>query len=184
MTLTYGQKWPKDGGVVRKHRNAFLTWLRRSHSALEYVWFLEFQKRGAPHFHLLLSVVTPSDKEQQRAGEAWVKIASKAHPETSANMLRVHQFVGVEKDRFWSNIRERDGAIRYMRKYAGKGGQKRVPAQYSNVGRFWGASRGVSVPAGSLLSVNASEPEVRELLCALGREDVATWDVLPKLIHT
>ena len=37
---------------VKKHLNAFLMWLRRR--GYVYFWCLEFQQRGAPHFHLFL----------------------------------------------------------------------------------------------------------------------------------
>ncbi len=184
MTLTYGQKWPKDGKIVRGHRNAFLTWLRRHLDKPDYVWFLEFQKRGAPHLHILLGVKTLPDAGQKKVGAAWVKIASREHPETAKNMLKVHCFTGDEKRRFWSNIRERGGAIRYMRKYVGKEAQKSVPGSYKDVGRFWGTSRSVPTSLDDFAFVSAGDDEVRAILRASGREGVSSWDVLPKYVHT
>lgn len=52
LVLTYGASWPSDGHVLKRHLRALTQVLRRR----EYkgVWKLEFQKRGAPHFHILV----------------------------------------------------------------------------------------------------------------------------------
>lgn len=184
LTLTYGIKWPKKGTIVRGHRNTFLTWMRRVHKPLEYAWFLEFQERGAPHFHILLDMPAPSKEEQKKAGKAWVRIASKTYPETREKMLKVHTFTGRKKKRIWSDIWKKEGALRYMRQYAGKESQKRVPGQYSDVGRFWGTSRNVPTRAEEKTYFRSSEGELRDLLRAKGRDDIASWELIPKYIHT
>lgn len=183
MTLTYGRDYPTSGRLVAKHRNAFLTWLRRKFQVLSYVWFLEFQRRGAPHLHLLLSLPSPGRKLEDETGTRWCKIVAKDYPGTYEKMLKVHCFSGDQKDRMWSDIRERDGANRYMRKYAGKQSQKRKPEAYLDVGRFWGNSRDVKKPVEEMLKCKMSGDDLRALLCAYGRKDIAKWEVLPKFIH-
>ncbi|KAB2922145.1 MAG: hypothetical protein F9K22_12400 [Bacteroidetes bacterium] len=52
FTLTY-RKNHRDCKVSKKHINTFLTRFRKSNgSDVGYVWVLEFQKRGAVHFHI------------------------------------------------------------------------------------------------------------------------------------
>lgn len=53
VTLTYGRKYP-SARVSKKHLKAFLERFRRLAPDSCGFWRLEFQKRGAPHFHLLL----------------------------------------------------------------------------------------------------------------------------------
>jgi len=63
VTLTYRNTLPKDGKELQRHLNLFLTKLRRYRENFHYVWRLEFQKRGAPHFHLVLLPLFSVDKK-------------------------------------------------------------------------------------------------------------------------
>lgn len=58
MTLTYPphwEVWAADGAVVKAHLHAFRRRLERALGRpLQGMWKLEFQRRGAPHFHLWL----------------------------------------------------------------------------------------------------------------------------------
>ena len=61
ITLTYPAVWPGNGRLVKKQLRAFLKFavhnlFPRPEDAerIAYLWFLEFQARGAPHIHLLL----------------------------------------------------------------------------------------------------------------------------------
>ena len=55
LTLTYPAEFPTDGKLVKAHLNRFLGWIRRKYVDPGYLWFLEFQARGAPHIHILLT---------------------------------------------------------------------------------------------------------------------------------
>lgn len=55
LTLTYPAQFPTTGKIVKVHLNRFLGWLRRKYDDPGYLWFLEFQRRGAPHIHILLT---------------------------------------------------------------------------------------------------------------------------------
>ena len=120
VTLTYGQIWPTDGREVKAHLKAFFERIRRSgwfenHSL---VWWLEFQERGAPHIHMVVT---------GWLSKVWVSFAwhevSGAPKETAT---RVEQ------------LRSADAAGSYAAKYAAKSDQKEVPEGFTNVGRFWG----------------------------------------------
>jgi hypothetical protein len=137
ITLTYPKEFPCDGKTVKGHLNRFLTWLRRDTGGCSYLWFLEFQARGAPHIHVLTDTPYP-----RRNADAYRRLRFRV----SATWYRVvgsgdskHLAAGTRTER----IRKQDGAARYATKYAFKMKQKRVPEGYRNVGRFWGASRDV-----------------------------------------
>lgn len=128
--LTYQHSDP-DGERVKRHLNAWLTWLRRRVSGIKYLWVLEFQKRGVPHLHVFLSipVCTESTLHAEMAMK-WHLITcegDKAH-------LKFHQnaknWIG------WSM-----GSGSYVCKYLDKENQKHVPDYFGWVGRFWGSSR-------------------------------------------
>lgn len=55
ITLTYPQTWP-DNKTAKNHARAFLKRINRRFPDVKIpvIWRLEFQERGAPHFHLLL----------------------------------------------------------------------------------------------------------------------------------
>lgn len=52
ITLTYPSEYP-DAQTAKRHLRAFLQRVRRRVPEASAVWRLEFQDRGAPHFHLL-----------------------------------------------------------------------------------------------------------------------------------
>ena len=53
-TLTYGEKWPDDPDTWKIHLKNFLKRLYALKPDYAGLWRLEPQKRGAPHFHLLI----------------------------------------------------------------------------------------------------------------------------------
>lgn len=52
MTLTYPARFP-TAKIAKTHLRALLERIRRRYPRSSAVWRLEYQKRGAPHFHLL-----------------------------------------------------------------------------------------------------------------------------------
>jgi len=131
ITLTYPREFPNDGKDVKRDFHAFLDALRRKVKDLEYLWFLEFQKRGAPHIHLLIRGLRVSKENQAWLSQTWYRICATGDP--------LHLRAGTRLER----IRKPDGARHYAVKYAFKMKQKVVPENYRNVGRFWGHSKSV-----------------------------------------
>ena len=152
VTLTYPLEFPSDGCKVRRDRGAFLCFLRRKFPSLLYLWWLEFQRRGAPHIHLVLDLPWPTTFRRVRAlrvdvAEAWYRIVGSEDPK--------HARAGTRTER----IRKPDGAARYAVKYALKMRQKVVPEGYRSVGRFWGCSRAVTPAA--VATHRCTEDDVR-----------------------
>lgn len=151
LTLTYGPNFPLNGEKVKYHLNFLLTKLKRSFGKFDYLWFLEFQKRGAPHFHILLTLPPPNHHQRVKFARDWANIVEPQNweymrlswengkaryvgPSATNNAVRlVH-----EHPIAWAAIRKKAGAARYVAKYATKLQQKTVPKSYRNVGRFWG----------------------------------------------
>lgn len=92
VTLTYPGRWEAfapDGGTAKRHLKAFRAWWARRTEGLDMgIWKLEFQKRGSPHFHLLLMVPEnpfhrstldglPQDSFADECRLAWWRIISR-----------------------------------------------------------------------------------------------------------
>lgn len=54
LTLTYPRVWPSDSQQWKRHLHIFRRRLDRISPQSSYIWKLEPQRRGAPHYHLLL----------------------------------------------------------------------------------------------------------------------------------
>jgi hypothetical protein len=165
VTLTYPAEFPRDGKVVKKHLHLMLKWLQYHLDAPNYLWFFEWQGRGAPHVHILLESALRGVLSVDDVSAAWYRICGTGDEK--------HLFAGTRCE----SLRKQDGAIRYALKYASKMRQKRVPDGFVNVGRMWGHSRDVA-PAPRSRASFASLDELREAL--------ATWpkvDVLDEAIY-
>lgn len=123
VTLTYPASFPSNGREVKRHLSTFCSWLRRRKIA--YVWILEFQQRGAPHFHFLIRGFLPKEDIAQR----WFEIVG--------SLDQRHLRAGTRVE----GVKNQDQVGAYMAAYMTKLEQKQVPKSYKSVGRFWGASR-------------------------------------------
>lgn len=129
--MTYADVWPDDGKQTKKDLNKFLTSVRYHFDDFKYIWILEFQSRGCPHFHLFSNI--PHTYENHKIlVRLWHKIAGHNNPDH----VKVHSHSRQFKP--W-NL----GTGGYLCKYLDKEKQKEVPAKYADVGRFWGNSRGL-----------------------------------------
>lgn len=160
VALTYHEQFP-GGHQVKEHLNSFLTWLRRRVPGVAYLWILEFQTRGVPHFHLYLSLEPDPGLQAELAGQ-WVKITSGSR----------EQFDWHNHRRNW--IPWDMGSGGYLCKYLDKEAQKRVPEGFGWVGRFWAASRGlrpnpVVVEDTDLYEISADEDVLKRVVRVLGR---------------
>ena len=164
VTLTYPAEWSNDGLRVKKDLWAFRKRLLRKWPGIGGVWFLEFQRRGAPHFHLMLSL------KLWEVGPLVERV--RVHNKLGKRKFRTVAFVQEMLSEWWFEIvgsgdkkhlragcaveviEEEEGALRYAATHASKPHQKKVPENYQNVGRFWGVLGGVKA---SCLDVQACD---------------------------
>jgi len=121
LTLTYPADFPLDGRLVKDHWKRFRQWMKRN-GAVTGLWVLEFQKRGAPHFHIFIQ----TSLDRVAVSKAWYKIVNSMDPKHLAAGTRIERF------------RYPPAIGSYVMKYASKMDQKDVPSEFKNVGRFWG----------------------------------------------
>ena len=131
VTLTYPGEYPSTGTETKNHLRRFLQELQReakrqgkeTTQPVSAFWFLEFQGRGAPHYHIF----TNHPVNKVWASKRWYDIVG------SEDIRHLHAGTRCEK-----LVRGRAGTISYASKYAAKMEQKLTPKGFENVGRFWG----------------------------------------------
>lgn len=99
--------------------------LRFRYRGIGVFWFMEFQQRGACHFHLIVDREI-KEEELKRMWYDVVGSGDKRHLEHGAHI---------------APIRKIDSYKKYLSAYLTKEEQKKVPYFYQNAGRFWGYSR-------------------------------------------
>ena len=165
VTLTYPFSYSIDGKEIKEHLRRFLQEMRREnvrwcnlHSGrpkeFSAFWFLEFQERGAPHFHILCTWAPMRDW----VAETWYRIVN------SEDVRHLSAGTRVEYLRHG-----RKGAVSYASKYACKMEQKIVPGNYLNCGRFWGVCgrRGTLSAATFVSEADKTKTDVQHCICRL-----------------
>lgn len=147
LTLTLPNNWRElapDGRTFKRHLEAFRLAWRRDIGPWCAVWKLEFQKRGAPHCHLLLRIpeTTPSGESMHRwALRTWARICG-----ATGRNGRFHAANGIDIDR----TRNYADPARIAKYFLGHSSKKRDGKEYQHIvpkewrdhgkgpGRFWG----------------------------------------------
>lgn len=133
ITLTYHNDWPEDPARWKDHLDAFRKRLERRYGKFSAIWRLEYQRRGAPHFHLLCFFWSHQGRPgllpflQDDVGPLWWEVTGRTSEE--------HLQAGTrcELPRSWK------GANVYLSKYMTKL-EKLIPGS-KPPGRFWGVWR-------------------------------------------
>lgn len=127
VTLTYGDDYPRDCGVYHAHLKAWRRWFEKKYGSARMVWKLEFQKRGAPHFHIfVLDLWSVNIPECSKKWHAITGSAQEIHEKIGFDVKRVSTASGVR------NV----GA--YVTKYISKEGVPVGESEIEQTGRFWG----------------------------------------------
>ncbi len=155
LTLTYPGEFPCDGREVKRHWANMRAWLVRT-MGRKGGWFLEFQRRGAPHFHVFLD------------GEVDFELIARRWYEVVGSKDLRHLVAGTRIEM----LREGHAAAAYAAKYAAKVEQKEPPEGFANVGRFWGTFGGLAVEP--VATAESSE----RLIC-----ETATGEILPDPVY-
>ncbi len=148
LTLTYPGDWlpvVPNGRVFKHHIDKLRQRFRKRYGkAMAGVWKMEFQRRGAPHLHMLMPL-----PESMHDFRAWVRSAWAAivdHPDAIERMKHEGQGANVDRPDRPMTDPKRIGV--YFNKHGlwgSKEYQNRPPAEWvsaaeqgESVGRFWG----------------------------------------------
>jgi hypothetical protein len=158
VTLTYPAAWPSEPKVWKQHLDTWLKRLERKYEGLAAVWKLEFQSRGAPHFHLLCF------------GARWIdaKWCARAWYEVVGSGDERHLMAGTEVKR----VRSWRGVMSYASKYLAKKTTENLPGM---VGRFWGVHHRERLPF-DLITIPMEHEQYLLLRRMLDRWSNATAD--------
>lgn len=131
ITLTYPKRYPTDGEEYKSDLDVFLKRLKSQFGKLEYIWRLEAQRRGAPHYHLIIYFSKEIKVEYLRhwVSTNWFEVAQRKWEEK----LIEHLKAGTNC-KLVNNYRQ---LISYVSKYMSKNQGDNLIHQ----GRYWGTSR-------------------------------------------
>ena len=159
--------------------------MRARYRPFEYLWFLEFQLRNAPHIHILTNVDNPNNLDREWVANRWSdsllahSLLLREYKAADVRQAREKMVRQHRRSQVWAQIRLEDGAMRYVTKYATKPEQKIVPKDFARVGRFWGVSKNVRPK--HLITSGANEEMMRVHLTNKNHH-TAKYAVLPQLI--
>jgi hypothetical protein len=134
VTLTYGKDYP-DPQTTKLHLKAFWRRIAKKHPDYWAVWKLEYQKRGAPHYHLLVYCIKGKPRiDKDFLKKSWWQATGIPNLRTEIKKLRSHR-----------------GGIWYATKYlaktevyqpvptkASEGAGEGALSDPPGPGRFWG----------------------------------------------
>ena len=147
VTLTYGEVFPA-AREAKRDLKVILQRFRRAWGTRPHIWKLEPQKRGAPHFHLLLMMESQYNLDEQIKwwASTWAELVGGDELE---KVERVHLGrAGGNNKPCCERPNEWGGVLNYVGKYIGKvtGGIEDFDAseiserseKWRKPGRFWG----------------------------------------------
>lgn len=149
VTLTYGKEWPHDPRVWEVHRTTWFKRLAYLHPSYSAVWRLEPQKRGAPHYHLLLY---GGFLDWKWLARSWAECTGDTSPE--------HLAAGTKVEK----LRSAKGAAFYASKYMAKSVLEELPDYWSRPGRWWGVHNRANLPFAPERSVTLSKLQRDQLM--------------------
>lgn len=108
VTLTYPSAFPHDPETCNAHLRAFRERLTRRFGKAAAVWKKEYQRRGAPHYHLLLFLDVPPEQLRSWVSDSWYQVVG------SGDLRHLRAGTQVVRVKSWR------GARGYAAKYLGK----------------------------------------------------------------
>lgn len=162
VSLTYPADFPApdDHGVYKNHLRVMgQAMVREFGDGAAAVWKLEFQKRGAAHYHLLAFGLGPDVvKVRQWFARRWFEIVGSDDDK--------HFRAGTQVD----TARSVGGAMSYLCKYLAKDDQTR-PGNFT--GRYWGKINGKALPDASPVLLSFESEHEANMLARCMRKIIA-----------
>ena len=133
--LTYPAEFPLDEKTFKRHLKMFSQRLLRAFPSVGFHWKLEFQVRGAAHFHPIFWNLK-SDGDFLREFRGWL---ARNWYEVVASGDEKHLLAGTSADL----IKSQFGIMRYVTGYVSKWDQTKPGCR---VGRYWGIVGRANIP--------------------------------------
>lgn len=135
VTFTYPEVFPTDGQLAKAHLKRLYERWRRRYGKPRGMWKMEFQGRGAPHFHCFVGLPESEDELRAWLLRQWYEVVGSGDER--------HLFHGVDISRWrWGTLGESRARVgEYFARHGAKGWtsyQNRVPEGYVSPGQFWG----------------------------------------------
>ena len=127
MTLTYPEDFPTDPKVFKAHLKEFRRRFERTWGKIKAVWRLEFQKRGAPHYHIMY--LDGPFIPIANVCLMWAEVIHSEDPN--------HKKIGVDIKLVAGKTSQRLVAS-YLAKYIAKVDTRIIGKVFNKVGRWWG----------------------------------------------
>jgi len=145
ITLTYPASFP-DAKIAKNQLRAFFERLRRRFPNSSGIWRLEFQQRGAPHFHIIMFNMPYLPFHELR--NMWCEIIG--HPPDQPLFVRIEQINSHRKVMSY--------ASKYVAKVddSGEGSTLFNYVPYLHAGRWWGVFNGDFLPFAELKTISIS----------------------------
>lgn len=158
VTLTYPAEFPTDSQVWKNHLRRWWQRLKRRIPGAGAVWKLEPQKRGAPHYHLLVWGLegVPLGEMKAYISKSWFQVVASGD--------KKHLLAGTRVE----PVRDHRGVMSYAGKYLGKVEEEDIPG-WQEPGRFWGIKSAECIPWAELVSYPVTMTEAVKLLRLIRR---------------
>ena len=164
VTLTYPERFP-DGTIAKQHQRALMERIRRLHPEASAIWRIEYQKRGAPHFHHIWFNLPYIPQQMLR--DMWSEIIAEYITDQKP-------FVRIEM------VRSRRGIMYYVGKYVAKMGHEEDhemhegqdkqglfnSVSYLHAGRWWGIHNQAALPWGIKIKIVFTAIDHRQFMAA------------------
>jgi len=144
ITLTYPATFPTEKEIYKRHLDSFIKRLIYRFPKIAGVWRLEYQKRGAPHYHLMVWGLSEGKVLQRYISFIWYKVVG------SGDEKHLKAGTQVKRVRSWR------GVMSYAAKYMAK------PDDISefNCGRVWGMFNRSWLPMSTVIIFEVSAKTV------------------------
>ena len=152
LTLTYPAEFPSPA-EAKKHLRTFLKRVSRLYPGASGVWRLEFQERGAPHFHLVLFNLPFMPKELVQSW--WGDIIGFDAPFTRIEFISTRKKLVNYVSKYTAKVGGRRGFnIDAYLTAEGKFIHPQTGEVSNSVGRHWGIFNGELLPYADSLEVS------------------------------
>lgn len=141
VTLTYGKDYP-DANTAKKNLRALFERLRKrlGSQTVSAIWRMEFQERGAPHFHIIFFDLPFIDKLTWQYW--WEEITGTPEPFTRVERVKSHKHIMAYVSKYVAKVEpsSKTGfiSLTYLHAYQQKYGD--------SIGRVWGVFQREHLP--------------------------------------